>query len=74
MQLSAINRGLKQKIPNPEAVKLAEQKGLTQAQSLAREKAVVAALDPELKATGIDPKAIRKTFGQSFAGWGSSQR
>lgn len=64
LQLSAINRGLKGKVPNPESVQLAQQKGLNQAQALAKEAAVKAALDPELASTGIDPKAIRKAFGQ----------
>ena len=63
-QLSAINRELKSKTPNPEAVQLAQQKGLNQAQMLAREKAVQRALDPELTKAGIDPQAIRRTFGQ----------
>lgn len=61
LQLSALNRGLKQQLP--EAIQLAQQKGMTQAQLLAREKAVQSALDPELASTGIDPKAIRRTFG-----------
>lgn len=61
LQLSALNRGLKKQLP--EAIQLAQQKGMTQAELLAREKAVVSALDPELSKTGIDPKAIRKTFG-----------
>jgi hypothetical protein len=64
LQLSAINRGLKGKVPNPESVQLAQQKGLTQAQALAKESAVKAALDPELASTGINPTAIRKAFGQ----------
>ena len=61
-QLSALNRGLK--LNSPEAIQLAQQKGMTAAQLLAQEKAVQAALDPELASTGIDPKLIRKTFGQ----------
>ena len=64
LQLSAINRGLKGKVPNPESVQLAQQKGLNQAQALAKEAAVKAALDPELASTGINPTAIRKAFGQ----------
>jgi hypothetical protein len=63
-QLSAINRQLKSKIPNPEALKLAEQKGLNQAQMLQRERAVQNALDPVLRDAGIQPKAIRQAFGQ----------
>lgn len=61
LQLSAINRGLK--TGNPSALKLAEQKGLNQADALAREKAVQGALDPVLQKMGIDPQGIRKTFG-----------
>jgi hypothetical protein len=61
-QLSALNRGLKQQ--NPEALQLAQQKGMTQAQLLEREKAVQSALDPHLEGAGVDPKLIRKTFGQ----------
>lgn len=63
-QLSAINRQLKSRVPNPEAVKLAEQKGLNQAQMLQRERAVQNALDPVLRDAGIQPKAIRQAFGQ----------
>jgi hypothetical protein len=61
-QLSALNRGLKQQ--NPEAIQLAQQKGMTQAQLLDREKAIQQSLDPYLEKAGIDPKIIRKTFGQ----------
>lgn len=61
-QLSALNRGLKQQ--NPEAIQLAQQKGMTQAQLLAQEKAVQRALDPHLEEAGIQPQAIRQTFGQ----------
>ena len=60
-QLSALNRGLKQQLP--EAIQLAQQKGMTQAELLAREKAVQGALDPELASTGINPQLIRQTFG-----------
>jgi hypothetical protein len=63
-QLSALNRQLKSKTPNPEALQLAQQKGLSQAQLLARERAVQNSLDPVLRQAGIDPKAIRRTFGQ----------
>lgn len=62
LQLSAINRGLKGKVPNPEAVELAKQKGLSQAQALQREADVKAALDPALQQYGINPQAIRQTF------------
>lgn len=61
-QLSALNRGLKTN--SPEALQLAQQKGMTAAQLLERERAIQSALDPELAKTGIDPKAIRKAFGQ----------
>lgn len=60
-QLSAMNRGLKS--GDPAALQLAQQKGLTQAESLAREKAVQAHLDPELSRYGIDPEGIRGTYG-----------
>jgi hypothetical protein len=60
-QLSALNRGLKS--GSPEAIQLAQQKGMTAAQLLDQERAVQASLDPELASTGIDPKAIRQTFG-----------
>ena len=62
LELSALNRGLKS--GDPASLQLANQKGLTQAQSLAKEKAVQSALDPHLEDAGIDPKIIRKTFGQ----------
>lgn len=62
LQLSAINRGLK--TGDPAMLKLAEQKGLTQADALAKEKSINAALDPVLDTTGIDSAAIRKTYAQ----------
>jgi hypothetical protein len=61
LQLSALNRALKMR--EPEAIQLAQQKGMNQAQLLDREKAVQAALDPELTKMGIKPQEIRKTFG-----------
>jgi hypothetical protein len=60
-ELSAINRGLRS--GDPASLQLAQQKGLTQAQSLAREQAVRNALDPALSRYGIDPAEIRKTYG-----------
>lgn len=62
LQLSALNRGLKS--GDPAALQLAEQKGMTQAQLLDREKAIQSALDPALESTGIKPADIRKAFGQ----------
>src|SRR5208282_4918313 len=62
LELSALNRGLKQQ--SPEAIQLAQQKGMTQAQLLDREKAVQGALDPHWEQAGIDAKQIRQTFGQ----------
>lgn len=62
LELSALNRGLK--TGDPGALQLAQQKGLSQADALARESQVQSALDPELQKAGIDPRAIRKTFGQ----------
>lgn len=61
LQISANLRALKQ--GGPEAVQLATQKGMNQADLLAREKSVQAALDPHLEQAGIDPKLIRQTFG-----------
>lgn len=60
-ELSAMNRGLKS--GDPSALRLAEQKGMSQADSLAREKAIQSALDPELSRYGIDPQGIRNTYG-----------
>jgi hypothetical protein len=60
LQISANLRALKQ--GGPEAVQLATQKGMNQADLLAREKAVQSALDPHLEQAGIDPKLIRATF------------
>lgn len=60
-QLSAINRGLK--TGNPVSMQLAQQRGLDQASALERERAVTAALDPELQKVGIKPGEIRKAFG-----------
>ena len=61
LQLSALNRGLKSR--DPEAVQLAQQKGMSQADLLARESAVKAHLDPALEQLGLKPGEIRKTFG-----------
>jgi len=62
LQLSALNRGLKQQ--NPEAIQLAQQKGMTQAQLLQQEQAIKDALDPHLESAGIKPADIRKVYGQ----------
>jgi hypothetical protein len=62
LEISANLRTLKAN--GPEAVALAQQKGLTQADLISQEKAVQSALDPHLEAAGIDPKLIRQTFGQ----------
>lgn len=59
-EISANLRRLK--AGGPEAMQLAQQKGMAQADLLDREKAVQAALDPHLEATGIDPKTIRAAF------------
>jgi hypothetical protein len=61
-QLSAMNRGLK--TGDPKALKLAEQKGMTEADALAREESIKNALDPHLEQAGINPKLIRQTWGQ----------
>lgn len=61
LQLSALNRGLKQ--GSPDAIQLAQQKGMSAAELLDREKAVTSALDPELSKYGIDPQGIRQNFG-----------
>ena len=63
LQTSALNRELKSRMPNPEAVKLAEQKGMGQAQLLQHERDIKSALDPELSSTGIKPGATRATYG-----------
>jgi hypothetical protein len=61
-QLSADLRTLRK--GGPEAEQLAKQKGKTQAEVIQREKQVQQALDPHLEEAGVDPKLIRKTFGQ----------
>ena len=61
-QLSALNRAIKKQ--NPEAIQLAQQKGMTAAQLLDQEKAVQGALDPHLEEAGIKPQTIRQTFGK----------
>lgn len=61
LQLSALNRGLKTR--DPEALQLAQQQGMSQADLLQREQAVKSALDPALSKFGIDPQGIRKNFG-----------
>lgn len=61
LQLSALNRGLKS--GSPEALQLAQQKGMTQAQLLAREQAVNAAIDPAMNRLGVDSQTVRQNFG-----------
>lgn len=61
LEVSAQLRGLK--TGDPQAIALAQQKGLTQADLLDEERNIKANLDPELQAAGIDPVAIRKSFG-----------
>ncbi len=65
LELSAQLRTLKK--GGPEAVALAQQKGLTQASLLQQEAQIKAALDPQLRHVGIDPAAIRKSFSQVSA-------
>ena len=60
VQLSAINRGLK--VGDPSALKLAEQKGLSQAQAIERERAINQSLDAAIGRHGVDSQAVRKTF------------
>ena len=62
LEISAQLRALKS--GGPEAMALAQQKGLTQAGLLQEEAAIKSALDPHLRSAGIDPEAIRKSFGQ----------
>lgn len=62
LEISAQLRALKS--GGPEAMALAQQKGLTQAGLLQEESAIKGALDPHLRSAGIDPEAIRKSFGQ----------
>ena len=52
------------KAGGPEAVALAQQKGLTQANLLREQSQVQFALDPQLQQAGIDPVGIRKAFAQ----------
>jgi hypothetical protein len=59
-ELSAMNRGLK--TGDPAALQLAQQKGLSQADALAREEAIKSTLDPALQQYGINPAEIRKNF------------
>jgi hypothetical protein len=61
-QTSAQLRQLK--AGGPEGIALATQKGLTQADLLARQSALEEALDPHLMGAGIDSPLIRQTFGQ----------
>ena len=62
LEISAQLRTLK--AGGPEAIALAQQKGLTQAGLIAEEKAIHGQLDPMLQKAGVDPQLIRKTFGQ----------
>ena len=61
-QVSAQLRQLKE--GGPEGIALATQKGLNQADLLARQQAIEGALDPHLMAAGIDSPLIRQTYGQ----------
>jgi hypothetical protein len=60
-ELSAMNRGLR--TGDPSALRLAEQKGMSQSESLARERSIQAHLDPALSDYGIDPQGIRQAYG-----------
>ena len=61
-QTSAQLRQLK--AGGPEGIALATQKGLTQADLLARQQALEGAMDPHLMGAGIDSPLIRQTYGQ----------
>src|SRR5579884_240944 len=61
LKISALLRDLKNQ--NPEAIQLAQQKGLTQADLLNQERAIKDALDPELESVGIKPQLIRRIHG-----------
>ena len=61
-QVSAQLRQLKE--GGPEGIALATQKGLNQADLLARQQAIEGALDPHLMGAGIDSPLIRQTYGQ----------
>lgn len=60
-RLSALNRGVKS--GNPSDIQQAMQEGRTPAQLIERESRIKAALDPHLASTGIDPGAVRDTYG-----------
>ncbi len=61
-QVSAQLRQLK--AGGPEGIALATQKGLNQADLLARQQAIEGAMDPHFQAAGIDSPLIRQTYGQ----------
>ena len=61
-QVSAQLRQLK--AGGPEGIALATQKGLTQADLLARQQAIEGAMDPHFMGAGIDSPLIRQTYGQ----------
>lgn len=62
LELSAQLRTLRK--GGPEAIQLAQQKGLTQANLLREDSQIRSVLDPQLRQAGIDPAAIRKAFSQ----------
>lgn len=62
LELSAQLRTLRK--GGPEAIQLAQQKGLTQANLLREDSQIRSVLDPQLRQAGIDPVAIRKAFAQ----------
>lgn len=59
-QLSALNRALKK--GRPEALQLAQQKGMTQAELLNREADINSALDPFFENHGINSPLTRRTY------------
>ena len=61
-QVSAQLRQLK--AGGPEGIALATQKGLNQADLLARQNAIEGAMDPHIMGAGIDSPLIRQTYGQ----------
>lgn len=62
LELSAQLRTLRQ--GGPEAVQLAQQKGLTQANLMREDSQIRSILDPQLRQAGVDPQAVRKAFAQ----------
>lgn len=61
LQTSALLRNLKSR--NPEAIQLAQQKGLSESNLMDQDRQLRNLIDSEMAATGLDSRSLRKSFG-----------